>query len=99
MVDFGNILLNVLIVLILRMIGYETINKTLKCLRHIEILTLLTVLFLFSAPSLVPEPSISNPSNILPLQTFMRTPMWIRGIVGGLEQKPRIPNNSALAGI
>jgi len=33
---------------------------TFKNVKHITILTLLAVLFLFSAPSLVPVPSISN---------------------------------------
>ena len=52
--DFGNILLNVLIMLVLTISGSEAIKRTLEDLRQIKIRTLLTVLFLFSALSLVP---------------------------------------------
>jgi len=49
--DLGNILLNVLSSYILTTNGYETIKVTIKNLKRIKILTLLAVLFLFSAPS------------------------------------------------
>jgi len=58
--DFGNSLLNIVIILVLRTNGYETIKVTVNILKDIKILTLLAVLFLFSAPSLMPLPSISN---------------------------------------
>ena len=48
-----------------------TVKMTVINFKHIKILTLLAVLFLSSAPSLVPVPSISNvvlPYNIVPFE-------------------------------
>ena len=51
--DFVNILLNVLI-LFLNNKWLWNYQNDLKSLKHIKVLTLLVVLFLFSAPLLVP---------------------------------------------
>jgi len=51
--DFGNILLKVRIILVLTINGYETIKITLKNLKHIKILTLSAVPFIFSAVFIV----------------------------------------------
>jgi len=42
--DIGNILLNVLIILVLTMNDYEIIKMTLKIFKYIKILTLTAVL-------------------------------------------------------
>jgi len=65
---FWEYFLNVLVKLVFKDKWPWNYKMTLKNLKHIKILTLLAVLFLFSAPLLVPMPWISNynPIKIFP---------------------------------
>jgi len=55
-------------------------KMTLTDIKHIKILTLLAVLFLFTAPSLVAVPSISkfSPKIFFPLENFLADSQWVQ---------------------